>query len=180
MRDEGSPQGPNDDLPVLARAVQRQAPTIAAASFMKGKSSMRRMLRARNVFLLLFFLLAEAVVVWIGEFVYRLNNDCGTGEHLIQSEADAIETEQGRVLQARYGAFDVLHEKPAFVDFSHADNCCTAPRTRNIYGVIVWEVLLNGEAVGEPVKRYVSAQMSLSNCGAVFKDDSFMTAEQTR
>ena len=131
----------------------------------------------RNVFLLLAVLPVALLVGSIGEFAYCLNNVCGSGEHIIQSEADAIETARSRILQARYGSYGFFDEKPGFVDFSHTDNCCKAARTRNIYDVIAWEVYLDGETTGETIARNVGAYVLLSNCGAVFVDDSFMTAE---
>jgi hypothetical protein len=45
------------------------------------------------------------------------------------------------------------------------------------FGVIVWEVYLRGETVGEPKKRNVDAVMRLSNCGEVFRDESFISAD---
>ena len=112
---------------------------------------------------------------WLAEFAYRLNNVCGPGDHIIQSDADAIETAKGRVLQARYGSHGIpgyVDEKPGFVDFSQTENCCTVTRTRTAIGVIVWEVGLEGETTGEPKNRHVSAFVPLSNCGVVFRDES--------
>jgi hypothetical protein len=116
-------------------------------------------------------------------FAYRLNNVCGPGDHIIQSEADAIERAQIRILQAHYGSHGIpgyVDEKPGYVDFSQTDDCCRATRTRTISGVIIWEVGLQGETVGEPKKRYVNAYVPLSNCGVVFVGDSFLVADPKR
>jgi hypothetical protein len=47
-------------------------------------------------------------------------------------------------------------------------------------GVIIWEVELEGKTIGEPKQRHVSALMRLSNCGAAFDEESFMTSEPIR
>ncbi len=143
---------------------------------------MRKIFRARNVVLLLVALPILLFVGFWAEFAYRLNNVCGPGDHIIQSDAGAIKQAQIRIVRARYlshGIPGYVDEKPGYADFSRAD-CCTVRRSRNIFGVIVWEVELHGETVGEPKKRRVSADMWLSNCGAVFDEDSFITAEPTR
>jgi len=138
---------------------------------------MRKMLRARNVFLLSLLSLPLLIFAWLGHFTYRLNNVCGPGEHLIQSEDDAIETAKARALQARFGSVEGFTEKPSFVDFSHLENCCTAARIRTIFGVIVWEVYLNGHASGESSNWRVRAHLPLSNCGALFVDESFLLVD---
>jgi hypothetical protein len=138
---------------------------------------MRKILRARNVFLLLVVLPVVLIAGDLVLFAYRTNNICDPGDHIIQSESDAIETAKSRVLQARYGSYGYFDEKPGLVDFSQTDDCCGVTRTRNGYGVIVWEVSLRGVTTGETIKRRVDAFLALSNCGAVFVHDSFITAE---
>ena len=138
---------------------------------------MRKIFRARSLFLLLIALPVALIVGDVVLFAYRLNNICDPGDHIIQSESDAIETAKSRVLQARYGSYGYFDEKPRFVNFSQTDDCCGVTRTRNIYGVIAWEVSLRGETTGETIKRRVRAFLALSNCGAVFFDDSFIIAE---
>jgi hypothetical protein len=49
---------------------------------------------------------------------------------------------------------------------------CKVTRTRNVFGVIVWEISLQEETEGEATRRRVDAVISLSNCGAVFTEDS--------
>jgi hypothetical protein len=135
--------------------------------------------RKWNAFATFSLLLTVLVVGDSVSFAYRLNNICSPGDRIIRSEADAIKQAQIRIIRARYGSHGIpgyVDEKPGYADFSQTD-CCTATRTRTAFGVIVWEVSLRGETIGEPKKRYVSAQMSLSNCGTVFVDESFITAE---
>lgn len=127
-------------------------------------------------------LLAVLIIGDYASFAYRLNNICHPGDHIIQSDADAIKQAQVRINQARYGSHGIpgyVDEKPGYADFSQAD-CCQVRRSRTIFGVIIWEVELDGRTIGEPKPRYVSALMRLSNCGAVFDEDSFITAEPTR
>ena len=113
---------------------------------------------------------------------YRLNNVCSRGDRIIESEADAIKQAQIRIIRARYGSHGIpgyVDEKPGYADFSRVD-CCRVRRSRTSIGVILWEVELHGETIGEPKKRYVSADMWLSNCGSVFDEDSSITAEPAR
>jgi hypothetical protein len=118
---------------------------------------------------------------WEAVSTYRTNNLCDPGDHIIRSEADAIKQAKIRFNRARYGSHGIaghLDEKPELVDFSRrGDNCCSAARSRNVFGVIGWQVYLDGETVGEPTVRNVGVSMVLSNCGAVFTRDSFITAE---
>jgi hypothetical protein len=126
-------------------------------------------------------LLAAALIVGdCTSFAYRLNNVCGPGDRIIESEAAAVKQAKARTFEAHYithGIAGYVDEKPALIDFDHTDNCCKATRSRNIYGVINWKVDLDGETIGEPRNRHVGVNMSLSNCGAVFSDDSFISAE---
>jgi hypothetical protein len=124
-------------------------------------------------------LLGVLIVGWLSEFAYRSNNICGPGDHIIQSDADAIKMAQSRLFRARYGCHGIagyVDEMPDHVDFSHVENCCEATRSRTVFGVIVWQVYLSGETIGEPKKRRVGVSMKLSNCCVVFHD-SFITAD---
>jgi hypothetical protein len=131
-----------------------------------------------------FLLLGVGLIVGdCASFAYRLNNVCGPGDRIIKSEADAIKQAKARTFEAHYithGIAGYVDEKPAVIDFDHTDNCCKVTRSRNIYGVIIWKVDLDGETIGEPRNRLVGVNMSLSNCGAVFSDDSFISAEPKR
>ena len=114
--------------------------------------------------------------------VYDLNNVCGPDRHMIGSEADAIEAAKNQTFEARYMPHDIPgyeDTKPGILDYSRTDNCCSAKRTRQLSGVIVWEVKLEGETY-ESKRRYGSAYMALSNCGVVFRSESFVSASPKR
>jgi hypothetical protein len=135
-----------------------------------------------NAFAMFSLLLTTLVVGDHVSLAYRLNNDCGPGDHIIQSDADAIKQAQIRIVRARYGSHGIpgyVDKKPGYADFTQTD-CCKVARTRTVAGVIIWKVSLHGETMGEPKKRYVSASIWLSNCGTVFEEDSFITADPAR
>ena len=140
---------------------------------------MRKIFRVRNFFLALVALIFAVYAV----FAVRTNYVCGPGDHIILSDADAIKLAQIRMIRAKfYSPPDVpgyADEKPGSADFSQP-NCCKVKKTVTLTGVIVWEVDLEGETIGEPKKRRVSALMSLSNCGAVFDEDSYIYTGPTR
>jgi hypothetical protein len=137
---------------------------------------MKKIFRTRNVLLAL----AALLVVSMTEFAYRKNNRCAPGDRLIQSEADAIKQARIRISRANYvrheiyGYVDVM---PELVAWDQEDGCCEVTRTRNIFGVIIWNVVVRGNTEGEATERRVNAEMSLSNCGAVFTEDSFIYAQ---
>jgi len=137
-----------------------------------------------------FLLLLLLFVGYCVEFVYRKNSICGPGEHVIQSDAEAIKLAQIQIFRAPYvgfGRFDgvdiglprAAHGRPDNIDFSQPD-CCKVTRTRSALGVIIWEVDLEGVTIGEPTRRRITASILLSNCGAMFRDDSGMTAYSSR
>jgi hypothetical protein len=139
---------------------------------------LRKIFRWRNFFLAL----AALIVGFVANFTYRLNNVCEQGDHIIQSEDDAIKQAQMRIGKAR---FYYPHERPGYIDtkphvadFSRSRiDCCSAVKTRSILGVIIWKVNLSGgETIGEPKKREVGARMELSNCGLV-STDSYVWAD---
>ncbi len=143
---------------------------------------MRKVFRTRNFFLLLVSVLLLLIVGDLVAFAYR-KNSCGPGDHVLLSTDDAIKQAEIRISRARYGSHGVpgyVDEKPDLVDFGQSRDCCGATRSRNIFGVVIWKVYLDGETIGEPKKRHVSAAMNLSNCGAVFDEDSFIWAEPIR
>jgi hypothetical protein len=117
------------------------------------------------------------LMAWVAEFSYRKNCVCAAGDHPIQSEVAAIKQAKIRFSRARYDYNASSGPRPELVTWDQGDDCCRAIRTRNVYGVIIWEVSLRGETDGEAQTRRVDASMSLSNCGAVFADDSFISAE---
>jgi hypothetical protein len=137
---------------------------------------MKKIFRTRNVLLAL----AVLLVVWMAELAYRKNNFCAPGDHPIELEADAIKQAKIRFSRANYmrheiyGYVDVM---PELVAWDQEDGCCKGTRSRNIFGVIIWNVVLGGKTEGEATERRVDAEMSLSNCGAVFTEDSFIYAQ---
>jgi len=142
---------------------------------------MRNVFRPRNFLLFLVGLPILLLGGYVVEFAYR-KNSCAPGEHVLLSEDEAIKQAKNRISRARYGSHGVpgyVDEKPHAVDFDQTLNCCKAIRTRNIFGVIIWDVYMDGETIGEPKKRKVGVDMRLSNCGAVFHD-SFITADPIR
>jgi hypothetical protein len=162
------------DFTGLTASGQRIAPPD-----LRPRTPMRKVLRAAGVGWLI---LLAVWISWIAQFVYRMNNVCGLGDHIILSDADAIKQAQMRLFRARYGSHGIsgyVDEKPGTADFSGAD-CCSVARTRTITGIIVWEVGLEGQTVGELKPRHVSAMMRLSNCGEVFDEDSYVFAEPIR
>jgi hypothetical protein len=146
--------------------------------FLQETIGMRRLLRARNIFFSLLVLVVGCNV----QFAYRTNNICNPGDHLIQSDAEAIERAKNQIFRAGYVGFgppDEKEEKPGYADFSRPD-CCKVTSTRTAIGVIIWKVELDGETIGGPKKRRVVASMWLSNCGAVFTEDSSVTTYPLR
>jgi hypothetical protein len=138
---------------------------------------MRKIFRARNFFLFVCVLILGWIAGWLAEFAYRKNNICHLGYHILQSETDAIKQGKTEYFRAKYDPGDTpgySTTKPERVDWSPTDECCRATRTRNVFGLIVWHVSLHGVTVGEERPRYVSAQLSLSNCGESFRDDSYL------
>ena len=51
------------------------------------------------------------------------------------------------------------------------ENCCSAERNRNIFGVIVWSVYLEANASAKHNRRTVYVQTSA--CGEIFHDASY-------
>jgi hypothetical protein len=146
-------------------------PAIAAELAVgRTERKMKKIFRTRNVLLAL----AALLVVWMTELAYRKNNLCAPGDHLVQSEADAIKQAKIRFSRARYERHEIFghfDERPELVAWDQGDDCCKVT-TRNVYGVIIWDVSLQGGAEGEATIRRVESVMSLSNCGAVFTDKS--------
>jgi hypothetical protein len=116
----------------------------------------RKIVRARNVVLLF----VVAFVIWDAEFAYRKNSICSLEDHPIQSEADAIAVVKKKIVKDRSFSFQLFGSAPEFVDTLHeTENCCSAVRTRNIFGVILWSVYLDAKASAKYNRRtvYVSS-----------------------
>lgn len=142
---------------------------------------MRRIRRASRIAKRAFLSLAVLVVILrIGsgiEFAYRTNNICEPNEHILQSEADAIEVAKEWV--SKLPIYD-SREFGSGVDvvdaMNQATDCCYAVRTRKYNFVIVWEVATGAEKGNE----HYSAHMDLSNCGAIFADTLFTMMQQKK
>jgi len=138
---------------------------------------MYKMFRPKNVFLLLASLL---IVLFVGsafEFAYR-KNSCAPGDHVLQSEADAIEVAKRKFVEnprVHFHSGD-FGSASAFVDaLSETENCCSAVRSVNVFFVVVWDVQLYERTAARPNGR--AAQLFLSNCGTIFDYDSYAHGE---
>jgi hypothetical protein len=133
----------------------------------KGPSILRTL---RNIVLLLAVLLA----VWIAWFAYRNNNICLAGEHILQSETDAIEVAKNKLITDPFFSSVDFGSAPDYLNLlDQTNNCCQAIRSRNFFFVVVWDVYLVAET---PTKRLI-ALMGLSNCGAIFAETKFKMIE---
>jgi len=129
-----------------------------------------RIFRPGNVALLVGVLLA----VWIAQFAYRTNNVCSPGEHILQSDTDAIRVAENRLVKDPFFSSEKFGGAPEFLDALHkTSNCCQVIRRRTFFFVIVWDVFLVAET---PTKRLI-ALMGLSNCGAIFAETKFKAIE---
>ncbi|UPJ51862.1 hypothetical protein IVB30_11240 [Bradyrhizobium sp. 200] len=136
---------------------------------------MRKLLRVRNVFLGLTVLLLMLCVGLVTEFAYRMNS-CGLGDHVIQSEADAIEVAKRKIVKDLRFSSSRFGSAPDFVDdLSETENCCSAVKTRNYSFVVVWEVRLFAQTAVRPNPRV--AIVMLSNCGSYIFADSAIDAD---
>jgi hypothetical protein len=129
---------------------------------------MKKIFRARNVFILF----VVAFVTWDAEFAYRRNSACLPEDHQIQSEVDAIAVVKKKIVKDRSFSSQQFGSADEFVDaLREAENCCSAARARNIFGVIVWSVYLKAKASAKYNRRTVYVEMS--NCGEIFHDASY-------
>jgi hypothetical protein len=129
---------------------------------------MKKIVRPRNVLLALVLLL----VVWVAEFAFRKNNICSVEDHAIRSEADAIEVARRKIVKDSFfssRSFGSAHEFEGTLD--ETENCCSATRSRNIFGVIVWRVHLEAKASAKHNRRTVFVEMS--SCGEISHDGSY-------
>jgi hypothetical protein len=129
-----------------------------------------KIFRLRNVISLLGVLLA----VWIAQFAYRTNNVCSPGEHILQSDTDAIRVAENKLVKDPFFSSEEFGGALEFLDALHrTSNCCQVIRKRTFFFVIVREVFMVAET---PTKRLI-AQMELSNCGAIFAETKFKAIE---
>jgi hypothetical protein len=137
-------------------------------SFWEPRASMKKIFRAQNVFIVF----VVAFVAWHAEFAYRKNNACSPEDHRIQSEADAIAVVKKKIVKDRSFSSQQFGSADEFVDsLREVENCCSAKRSRNIVGVIVWRVYLEADASAKYNRRTVYVEMS--NCGKISHDESY-------
>ena len=128
------------------------------------------MFRPRNMV----FLLGTLLAVWVAQFAYRQNNICSPGEHILQSDTDAIEVAKNRLVKDPFFSSQEFGGAPEFLEALHqTSKCCEVVRRRTFFFVIVWDVFLVAET---PTKRLI-ALMGLSNCGAIFAETKFKAIE---
>lgn len=149
---------------------------------------MRKIFRLRNVLIFLVVLLAVVpcllVAGWTAVSIYSANYICEPGNHIIQSEADAINQAKTRFSRSRFYMGDNLplgysNEKPKLADFdSGGESCCSASRSREISGFITWRTQLKGVTLGEPKVRKIYIDMLLTNCGEVVRNESYIYASK--
>ena len=132
---------------------------------------MRTIFRTRNVV----FLLALPILLVatnLAEFAWRTNS-CAPGDHVIESEANAIAVAKQKMVKYPKFSSDEFGSAPDFVDsLSGVEDCCFATRYRNSSFVVVWEVTLSNKA---NVRNHRAATLHLSNCGStVFTGESYI------
>jgi hypothetical protein len=133
---------------------------------------MKKLFRARNVFLLMLL----SLVLWDVQFAFRKNNICSLEDHPIRSELDAIDVAKKKIVKDSSFSSESFGSAHEFVDtLGEIENCCSATRARNIFGVIVWSVYLKAKASAKYNRRTVFVEMS--NCGEIFHDFSYKDVE---
>lgn len=148
--------------------------------FLRHDARMRRTRRAvqivKNAFLLLVALVVVFLIGGSAEFAYRTNSICSPGDHIIQSEADAIEVAKKKIVKDSHLSSESFGSAPDFVDaLSETKDCCSAIGYRTAFFVIVWEVSLAAETLAKPNHRF--AKVFLSNCGSIFTYESYIHAD---
>lgn len=87
-----------------------------------------------------------SLILWYVELALRKNNICSVEDHSIQSEPDAIDVAKKKVVKDKFFSSDAFGSAHEFVEsLVEAENCCSAERTRNGVGVIVWSVHLTAK-----------------------------------
>src|SRR3954464_7680992 len=101
-----------------------------------------KMFRPRNVA----FLVGVLLAVWIAQFAYKTNNICSPGEHILQSDTDAIMVAENRLVKDPFFSSEEFGGALEFLDALHrTSNCCQAIRKRTFLFVIVWDVFMVAE-----------------------------------
>lgn len=120
---------------------------------------MRRTFRTRNLLLLVLL----SLIFWCVEFAFRKNNICSVEDRPIQSELDAIDVAKKKVVKDSFFISELLGSAYEFVEsLVDAENCCSAERTRNVFGVIVWSVYLTAKATAKYNRRTIFVEMDVT------------------
>lgn len=84
-------------------------------------------------------------------------------DHPIQSELDAIDVAKKKVVKDSFFSSELFGSAHEFVEsLVDTENCCSAERTRNVFGVIVWSVYLTARATAKHNRRTIFVEMSNS------------------
>jgi hypothetical protein len=145
---------------------------------------MKKIFRTRNVVLAVVL----SLFVWMAQFVYRTNNFCEPGDHPIESEADAIAVAKRKMVKNPFFSSERFGSAPDFVDaLGRTENCCNAIRSRNIIGLIFWDVYLGASISTTPntgiywrpsrSSQSHTALVAMSNCGVISTSDSYKDAD---
>jgi hypothetical protein len=144
---------------------------------------MRKIRQIRNVALAV----ALSLFVWVAQSVYRTNNYCEPGDHPIQSEEDAIAVARRKMVKTPFFSSERFGSAPDFVAaLDRTEDCCKAIRSRNILGLIFWDVHLGASISAVPSGMYWRASRSaqshtalvvMSNCGTISTSDSYKDAD---
>ena len=126
-----------------------------------------------NAFAMFSLLLVVTIVSDNALFAYRTNNVCGLRDHILQSDADAIEVAKEWVSKRNYYGWQIISGADVRDAMNRTDDCCEATRSRNWSGVIVWHASMFADRGAERI----FVEMQLSNCGEIFNDTHFSTVE---
>jgi hypothetical protein len=147
-------------------------------------ASMKKIFRTRHLVLAVVL----SLFVWMAQLVNRTNNSCEPGDHPIESEADAIAVAKRKMVKNPYFSSERFGSAPDFVDaLERTENCCNAIRSRNILGLIFWDVYL-GASISTPPNAGIywrpsrssqshTALVAMSNCGVISTSDSYKDAD---
>jgi hypothetical protein len=134
----------------------------------------RKNWRAFGVFSLL---LAVLIAGDSAFFAFQTNNQCGPRDHILQSEADAIEVAKEWVSKGNfYSLWGTTNGVDVRDAMDRTPDCCAVTRSRNWDGVIVWRVDMEVDRGADQI----SVEMQLSNCGEIFNDTLFSAIDPVK
>ena len=143
---------------------------------------MKKIFRTRNLLLALVLL----SIIWMAQLAYRTNNFCEAGDYPVQSEADAIAVAKRKIVKDSFFSSDRFGSAPDFVDaVERTERCCHAVRSRNVFGVILWDVDLGARMKpsarlypGMPTDFFShSVHVVMTNCGLISTSASYKDAD---